>query len=114
MSIARDLVAAGLDRFGHQYQPGLVAPRTVTETDLAGWDPVGHNHSDLAVRRIGFGKDPVGWRPDHHTVVVLGTEMGPVGRRSGLRTVAADLRIETFSLRVVIEVSSDERVNYEK
>ena len=77
-------------------------------------DLVGHNHSELAVRRIGFGKDPVGWRLDHHTVVVLGTETGPVGRRSDRRTVVAVHRIETFSWRVVIEVSNDERVNYGK
>ena len=123
LGIAKELVA-GLDRFGHQCQPGLVAPRTVTEKGLAGWDLagwdlagldlVGHNHSELAVRRIGFGKDPVGRRLDHHTVVVLGTETGPVGRRSDRRTVVAVHRIETFSWRVVIEVSNDERVNYGK
>ena len=126
LGIAKELVA-GLDRFGHQCHPGLVDPRTVTEKglagwdlagwDLVGWDPVGwdlvgHNHS--AVRRIGFGKDPAGWRLDHHTAVVLGTEMGPVGRRSDRRTVVAVHRIETFFLRVVIGVSNDERVNYGK
>ena len=129
--IAKELVA-GLDRFGHQCHPGLVDPRTVTEKslagwdlagwdlvgwdpvgwDLVGWDLVGHNHS--AVRRIGFGKDPAGWRLDHHTAVVLGTEMGSVGRRSDRRTAVAVHRIETFFLRVVIGVSNDERVNYGK
>ena len=40
--------------------------------------------------------------------------MGPVGRRSDRRTVVAVHRIETFFLRVVIEVLNDEQVNYEK
>ena len=40
--------------------------------------------------------------------------MGLVGRRSDRRTVVAVHRIETFSLIVVIEVSNDERVSYEK
>ena len=40
--------------------------------------------------------------------------MGPVGRRSDRRTVVAVHRIETFSLKVVIEVPNEELVNYGK